>query len=50
MYEIVKKEQLAANIYQMDVKAPMVTHSCLPGQFVIAIAEEDGEDFLFYLK
>lgn len=43
MYEIVKKEQLAANIYQMDVKAPMVTHSCLPGQFVIAIAEEDGE-------
>ncbi len=43
MYEIVRKEQLAANIFLMDVKAPRVTHSCLPGQFIIAIAEEDGE-------
>lgn len=43
MYKIVRKEQLAANIYLMDVEAPHVTHSCLPGQFIIARADEDGE-------
>ncbi len=43
MYEIVRKEELAANIYLMDVVAPRVTHSCLPGQFIIAKDGEDGE-------
>ena len=27
----------------MDVKAPRVTHSCLPGQFIIAVNGEEGE-------
>ena len=43
MYEIVRKEELAAGIFLMDVKAPRVTHSCLPGQFIIAVNGEEGE-------
>ena len=43
MYEIVRKEKLAEGIIRMDIKAPRVTHSCLPGQFVIAKTDEEGE-------
>ncbi len=43
MYEIVRKEELADKIFLMDVKAPRVTHSCLPGQFIIAVNGEEGE-------
>ena len=43
MYEIVKKQELAENIFLMDVHAPRVTHSCLPGQFIIAVNGEEGE-------
>ena len=43
MYEITRKEELAANIFLMDVKAPWVARSCLPGQFVIAKIDEEGE-------
>ncbi len=35
MYRIIKAEELAANIYLMDVEAPRVAKSCQPGQFVI---------------
>ena len=43
MYPIVRKEVLADKIILMDVKAPRVSHSCLPGQFIIAKIDEDGE-------
>ena len=43
MYEIVKKEHLAENIFLMDIKAPWVARACLPGQFVIAKIDEEGE-------
>lgn len=43
MYEIVKKEILAPNIYLMDVKANRVAKSCYPGQFVIVKMDEKGE-------
>lgn len=43
MYKIVKAEELAANIYLMDVEAPRVAKSCQPGQFVIVRMDEDGE-------
>ncbi len=43
MYPIIKKEQLADKIYLMDVKAPRVAKSCLPGQFIIVKMDEEGE-------
>lgn len=43
MYKILKAEELAANIYLMDVEAPRVAEYCLPGQFVIVRMDEKGE-------
>lgn len=43
MYKIVKKRQLTSTIYLMDVEAPRVAKSGLPGQFVITINSEKGE-------
>lgn len=43
MYEIVNKKLLAPNIYLMDIKAPRVAKSALPGQFVIVKMDEKGE-------
>ncbi|MBQ7481003.1 MAG: sulfide/dihydroorotate dehydrogenase-like FAD/NAD-binding protein [Lachnospiraceae bacterium] len=43
MYKILKAEMLAENIYLMDVSAPRVAKSCLPGQFVIVKIDEKGE-------
>ena len=43
MYEILKAEMLAENIWLMDVKAPRVAGSCMPGQFVIVKIDEKGE-------
>ena len=43
MYKIIKAEELAANIYLMDVEAPRVARSCQPGQFVIVRMDEEGE-------
>lgn len=43
MYKILKAEELAANIYLMDVEAPRVAKTCLPGQFVIVKMDEKGE-------
>ncbi|MCD7725004.1 MAG: sulfide/dihydroorotate dehydrogenase-like FAD/NAD-binding protein [Clostridiales bacterium] len=43
MYKILKAEELAANIYLMDVEAPRVAKSCQPGQFVIVRMDEQGE-------
>lgn len=43
MYPIVKKKKLADKIFLMDVKAPRVAKSCLPGQFVIVKMDKEGE-------
>ena len=43
MYKILKKRELAANIYLMDVEAKRVAKSCQPGQFVIVRMDEEGE-------
>ena len=43
MFEIVKKELLAPNIYLMDVKAPRIAESALPGQFLIVRVDDEGE-------
>ena len=43
MYKIVKKRELANNIYLMDVEAKRVAKSCQPGQFVIVRMDEEGE-------
>ena len=43
MYEIVEQRLLAPNIFYMDVLAPRVAASALPGQFVIVRTGELGE-------
>ena len=44
MYKIVRKEKLSDKIYLMDVEAPRVAHSCLPGQFIIVKIDEIIEE------
>ncbi len=43
MFKILNAKTLAENIFLMDVEAPRVAKSCLPGQFVIVRSHEDGE-------
>ena len=43
MFKITKKRQLTDNIYLMDVEAPRVAKSAMPGQFVIVKTDEKGE-------
>lgn len=43
MFEILKKELLAPDIYLMEVHAPRMALSALPGQFLIVRADERGE-------
>lgn len=43
MYKIIRKKQLTDVIYLMDIYAPLVASSGLPGQFVITINKENGE-------
>ncbi|MCR4782017.1 MAG: sulfide/dihydroorotate dehydrogenase-like FAD/NAD-binding protein [Lachnospiraceae bacterium] len=43
MFKIVKKEQLADKIYLMDIEAPLIAESCLPGQFIITKVDEKAE-------
>lgn len=43
MYKILKAEELAANIYLMEVEAKRIAKSCQPGQFVIVRMDEEGE-------
>lgn len=47
MYKIVKKEMLADNIFLMDIYAPRVAKSAMPGQFVVVIIDENGERLPF---
>ena len=43
MFKILKKEELAPNIWLMDVEAPRIAASALPGQFLIVRVDEEGE-------
>ncbi len=43
MYKILHAEQLASNVFLMDVEAPRVAKHCLPGQFVIVKVDEESE-------
>jgi NAD(P)H-flavin reductase len=43
VFKIVEKKVLAPNIYLMDVEAPRVAKSALPGQFLIVKMDEKGE-------
>lgn len=43
MFKILNAKTLATNIFLMDIEAPRVAKSCLPGQFVIVRSHEDGE-------
>ena len=43
MFEIVQKKTFAAETYLMDVYAPRIAHSALPGQFLIIKMEENSE-------
>ena len=43
MYKILSAENLAANIYMMEVEAPRVAKRCLPGQFIIVKVDEYSE-------
>lgn len=43
MYKIVRKEKLNPSIYLMDIEAPLVAKSALPGQFIIVRNTEYGE-------
>ncbi|MBQ7680216.1 MAG: sulfide/dihydroorotate dehydrogenase-like FAD/NAD-binding protein [Butyrivibrio sp.] len=43
MFKILEANELATNIWQMIVEAPRVAQNCLPGQFLIVRATEDGE-------
>ena len=43
MFNIIRAENLAENIYLYDVEAPRVAQKCLPGQFVIVRTDEEGE-------
>lgn len=42
-FEILEKRELAKNIFLMDVYAPRVSESALPGQFVIVKVGDKGE-------
>lgn len=43
VYKIVKKRMLCDNIFLMDIYAPRVAKSALPGQFVIVKIDKKGE-------
>ena len=43
MFRILKKENLAPNIFLMDVEAPRIAKNALPGQFLIVRVDDDGE-------
>lgn len=43
MFKILKKKMLSEKIVLMDILAPRVAGSCLPGQFIIIRPDEKGE-------
>lgn len=43
MFKILHKEQLAEHTFSMEIQAPRVAQTCLPGQFLIIRADEFGK-------
>ena len=43
MFPIVRAEKLAEQVFLMDVEAPRIAANCLPGQFIIAKIDKEGE-------
>ena len=43
MYKVIKNKKISDSSYEMVVEAPLVVNKCVPGQFVIVMACEDGE-------
>ena len=43
MYKVLKNEKISDSSYEMIVEAPLVIEKFIPGQFVIVMANEDGE-------
>lgn len=43
MYKILRDEVLTDNIFLMEIEAPRVAKTCLPGQFVIIRSDENAE-------
>ena len=43
MFKILKRQMLTPNICKMMVAAPRIAKSALPGQFLIVLANEEGE-------
>ncbi len=43
MYKILKAQELAANIFLMEVEAKRIAKACQPGQFVIVRTDDEGE-------
>ncbi|MCM1306276.1 MAG: sulfide/dihydroorotate dehydrogenase-like FAD/NAD-binding protein [Bacteroides sp.] len=42
-FEIVSKRQLAENVHEYEIYAPLAVKHCLAGQFIILRTDEDGE-------
>ncbi len=47
MYRILDARQLAGNLYQMDIEAPLVARHARPGQFLILRENDTGERLPF---
>lgn len=47
MYKIIEKKILSEDIFSMDILAPRIANSALPGQFVTLITDEKGERIPF---
>lgn len=43
MYKILKNEQIASNIYLMEVMVPLIANKALPGEFVIVMTYDSSE-------
>lgn len=43
MYKVIKNECIKEGIYLLEVVAPMIVKKCLPGQFVIVMADDSSE-------
>ena len=43
MYRIASKQELNANVTQMEIEAPLVAAKAQPGQFIILRVDEAGE-------
>jgi len=43
LYKIIDKKELAKDIAQFDIEAPLIAKKAMAGQFVVIIVHEDGE-------